>query len=122
MDELEKNQYLRHLLMLKTSFIQMHDNLLLKKNDELLLLLSSSISVVDNKLEDGGETFFGVTPKLLPKINKVQEIGVFLFGLLFKPLMNENQLVKLKASPQTFFTNSNNALVRLFGLLLNLKE
>lgn len=114
----EKNQYLRHLLMMKWAFLESHDILTITSEDELLRYLSSSLSARDLMTEK--PEIFGIISPPLKTPNILQDIGISLFGLIFRRFINDRQMAKLKSKPYAFFKDSRNSFTRVVGFLLRM--
>lgn len=107
MQEDEMKKYLSILLQQKNAYLSNHfsierthkyfdlDNIVSKKKLISLLAPRSELKVI-------------------------QKAGSIIFAVVFKPLINKNQLLKLSEDPRSFFKESKNRLTRLVGVLLRI--
>lgn len=116
MNQEEKNQYLKYLLMLKVSFLDSFEHLVDKSESELLVLLRTASSVRDIV------PFVSEESALIKerRLNNLQLLGCKIFGRLFYFILRPSYRVKLELEPQAFFEDSKNKLTRFIGYSLRI--
>ncbi len=78
-----------------------------------LMKFSSNITIYEDKTQS-------LELEKREQISCVQSVGVFLFGILFRPFFSKKQFLKLKKRPRLFFKDSKNKITRKVGLFLGI--
>ncbi len=114
------DQHLRHLLMLKVSYLENITLVEDKTNDELLSLIKSAHTTEDVKNNSRGSKV-AIHSKLgSTELVPIQKLGCWLFSIVFRPFIKPNHLSKLKLSPVAFFQDSKNQFTIIIGKLLRI--
>lgn len=123
MNDHEKDQYLRHMLMLKVSFLQLHEKLIGIKRADILMLINTA-TTTETVLSHGlAKEMLETSPVYMPKGNELtafQTYGVSCFAFVFGKYILPKQKQKLKNQPQDFFEDSKNAFTKFVGKLLRI--
>lgn len=113
------DQHLRHLLMLKVSYLENSDLLVEKNEEELLSLIKlahTQKEIIKQKTVGTGRSSKTKVKELVP----IQILGCWLFGIIFRPFIQLNHLNKLKRRPVDFFQDSKNSFTIFIGKLLRI--
>ena len=134
MSENQINQYLRHMLMMKISYLELHQLLLNLERKDLLVHLKTAAKIKDIKISHQGLTSQekidvkinksfnneSLESTLVVKLNVFQKFGIKIFAFIFSPFILPKQMKKLNEQPKYFFKDSQNGFTRLCGKLLKL--
>jgi glycosyltransferase involved in cell wall biosynthesis len=124
--EPEKQQYLRHLLMLKVSFIETHGYLVKRSQNNLLLLLKTSSSIKDilpekpKVLEKNKNEQKKISNHKVQCLSRYQIVGSRILGGGLFFVMPSKLSKKLKNNPVGFFSDSSNKFIRFIGRALKI--
>ena len=135
MSNSEINQYLRHMLMMKVSFMELHRSLKDMTQEDLLNDLRSTTKFselqcyIEKKPTNEATLELSninsldtsiYTSESKQKLSIFQKSGIKVFGLLFKPFILPRQMKKLNEQPDAFFKDSQNNFTQFCGKLLKL--
>jgi len=122
MPEQDKNQYLRHMLMLKISFFELHKKLIKKNRNDLLdhLKFSTSIDDISSEQVELTNVEKNVTYVKSRELKSWQKRGSKVFGFVFQKQILRPQQIKLCKDPVSFFNDSKNNFTRFVGRLLKI--
>lgn len=135
MNETEINQYLRHMLMLKLSFFELHQPLVKVEQKELLNHLRTATKI--NQIKNNHQEFSDQetirveagnlsntklpAPVITNKLSIFQKTGIKVFAFIFRPFILPKQMKKLNDQPIAFFKDSQNDFTQLCRRLLRLR-
>ena len=135
MSEYEITQYLRYMLIMKVSFIELNQKLKSFHQKDLLDHLKKTtffselqLCKADKQLNelDIGLSETGRPINDIPtfnsnlNLNSFQKSGIKIFGLIFRPFILPKQMKKLNEHPLGFFQDSKNRFARILGKFLGL--